>query len=337
MDKIFRINSQSNSPKYRQIIEAVIEAIEQKQLLQGDQLPSISELAAQLDTAKVTVAKAYDELREKGIILSQHGKGFFVASTSVKVSLNIFLLFDTFNAYKETVYRAFKAALPQDARYSIFFHHHNLMQFENLVRSSIGKYNYYVIMPHFDEDVSSIIKLIPNDKILLLDKNVTRFHKPCAAVYQDFRKDIENALTSAKVLLKKYKKLNLIRGKEYFQYVPSGIIKGATAFCARNNVPFAVANNLIEKEITEGEAYLIFSDNALLRFIKYINKVRWKAGRDIGLISYDDTPMKEILLNGITVISTDFALMGKTAAELITERRIEKIANRSGLIKRSTL
>ena len=194
MRKILQIDSNSNAPKYQQVIQAVIGAIEAKTLLQGAQLPSINELASDLDIAKVTIAKAYEELKEKGIILSQHGKGFFVANTSVKVHLNIFILFDTINPYKEILYQSLRAALPEDSQCSIFFHHHNIVQFETLIKSSIGKYNYYVIMPHFDEDVSEIIRMIPPDKLLLLDKNVPKFQPACAAIYQDFRTDIESAL-----------------------------------------------------------------------------------------------------------------------------------------------
>jgi DNA-binding transcriptional regulator YhcF (GntR family) len=337
MKKILRINGGSNFPKYKQITQAVIESIEIKELQHGDQLPSINELAIQLKTAKVTVAKAYEVLREKGIILSQHGKGFFVTNTSVKVRLNIFLLFDTFNAYKETLYHSFTAALPADSQCSIFFHHHNLAQFESLIKSNLGKYNYYVIMPHFDEDVSGILSTIPTDKLLLLDKNVPKLRHACAAVYQDFQKDIENALSAGAFLIRKYSKLNLVLGKEHFQYVPSGLLKGAKRFCINEGVSLAIYDNLDESQITPGQAYLVFSDSDLLRFVKYTRKMKWKPGKDIGLISYDDTPMKEILLNGITVISTDFARMGKTAGEIISEKRIVKIANPGKLIKRSTL
>ena len=337
MKKDLRINEGSNLPKYKQILQAVIESIELKELEQGDQLPSINELAVQLNTAKVTIAKAYEVLREKGIILSQHGKGFFVAHTSVKVGLNIFLLFDTFNAYKETLYHSFIAALPADSKCSIFFHHYNLAQFESLIRSSVGKYNYYVVMPHFDEDVSEIISAIPTDKLLLLDKNVPKLRETCAAVYQDFQKDIENALSSGAFLLRKYSKLNLVLGKEHFQYVPAGLLKGAKRFCVNEGVNIAIYDNLDEGAIALGEAYLIFSDSDLLRFVKYARKMKWKVGKDIGLISYDDTPMKEILLNGVTVISSDFSRMGKTAGEIISERRIVQFANPGKLIKRSTL
>ena len=337
MRKKLRIDANSNFPKYQQVILAIIGAIESKDLLQGDQLPSINELASELELAKVTIAKAYEELKERGIILSQHGKGFFVANTSVKVDLNIFILFDTINPYKEILYQSLRAALPEGAQCSIFFHHHNLQQFEHLISTAIGKYNYYVIMAHFDEDVSKVVGMIPEDKLLLLDKDVPKLQAKCAAVYQDFRKDIEHALASGEQLIRKYRQLNLVLGKEHFQYVPSGIVQGAVGYCKKKRIALSVLNDLVEKDIRQGEAYLVFSDGDLVRFIRHINKMKWRAGTDIGLISYDETPMKELLLNGVTVISTDFALMGRTAGEMITERRREKIANPGQLIKRKTL
>jgi DNA-binding LacI/PurR family transcriptional regulator len=50
-----------------------------------------------------------------------------------------------------------------------------------------------------------------------------------------------------------------------------------------------------------------------------------KSGEDIGIISYNETAIKKIILNGITTISTDFAEMGKMAAKLILENRRERL------------
>jgi DNA-binding LacI/PurR family transcriptional regulator len=44
-------------------------------------------------------------------------------------------------------------------------------------------------------------------------------------------------------------------------------------------------------------------------------------GKDVGLIAYNDTPMYEVIGNGITVISSDFAHMGKNAAEYVKTRQ----------------
>jgi DNA-binding LacI/PurR family transcriptional regulator len=46
-----------------------------------------------------------------------------------------------------------------------------------------------------------------------------------------------------------------------------------------------------------------------------------KVGEDVGLITLNDTPMLEIIENGISVISTDFKQMGKLAAEYIKNRQ----------------
>jgi DNA-binding LacI/PurR family transcriptional regulator len=62
-----------------------------------------------------------------------------------------------------------------------------------------------------------------------------------------------------------------------------------------------------------------------------------KPGRDFGLISYDETPLKEVLAGGITVISTDFEKMGRLAADCILNERHEVVANECRLILRSSL
>ena len=337
MKNFIHVSTQSELPKYRQIVEKIIDGIENSRLKRGEQLPSIAELAATQKTAKVTIAKAYEMLREQGIIISRQGKGFYIATNEARATLNIFLLFDTFNAYKEVLYQSFKKALPADARCSIFFHHYDVSQFESQIRNSIGKYNFYVIMPHFDRDVSGIINLVPRDKLLLLDKDVQKLGNDYAAIYQDFESDVYSALGSGLSLLRKYKSLHLILGREHFQYVPSGIIKGFTTFCKSNKIVYGIQDDLEEKNLKRNHAYLIFSDSDLVRFIKYCTKMKWKAGKEVGLISYDDTPMKEILAGGVTVISTDFNHMGLKAGEFISNKKKEKMANPARLIIRKTL
>jgi len=60
-------------------------------------------------------------------------------------------------------------------------------------------------------------------------------------------------------------------------------------------------------------------------------------GEDIGLISYDDTPIKEILAEGISVISNNFALMGERAAQMILSREKGRFVNESRFIERKSL
>lgn len=336
-ENIITIDTASSKPKYEQIVDAIISSIESGKLKRGQQLPSIAGLALEQHLAKATVAKSYDALCEKGIIISKHGKGFYVAKTSVKSKLNIFLLFDTFNQYKEILYSSFKNALPASTQYNIFFHHYNLEVFENLIRDSIGKYTHYVVVPHFKEDVSEIINRIPSEKLVVLDQHITKLNRGASIIYQPFKKNIVDGLTSAKSVIMKYNKLHLILGESHFQYVPKGIVSGFKWFVRQENIDYTIQDDLNFDNIQRKDAYLLFSDPDIIRFVKYADMKGMKIGKDIGMISYDDTPLKEILLGGVSVISTDFENMGRVAAETILNRNVVDMENPGRFIKRKTL
>jgi DNA-binding LacI/PurR family transcriptional regulator len=57
----------------------------------------------------------------------------------------------------------------------------------------------------------------------------------------------------------------------------------------------------------------------------------------VGVISYNETPLKKIILNGITTISTDFEIMGKKTAELILNQATDHVAVPFHLTLRSSL
>ncbi|MDO1448656.1 GntR family transcriptional regulator [Rhodocytophaga aerolata] len=337
MKNLIQINQHSNRPKYQQISDAVIYSIEHGFLEQGQQLPSISELSAWQNIAKVTVAKAYEELQERGIIRAQHGKGFYVATTGIRSQLNVFLLFDTLNAYKENLYYALKKSLPADTQLHLYFHHYDLPLFASLIENSLGKYNYYVIMPHFNEDVRAMVETIPKDKLVIIDKAVDKLPGDYTSVHQNFEEDIFHALSSGLDLLQAYHQITLVLSTDRFQFIPSRIITGFTKFCEMHQIPYEIQPTFAYTPLQKGEAYLLFSDHDLIDFIKAVNNLGLKLGKDIGLISYDDTPMKEILEGGITVISTNFEQMGRTVGQLITKRAKAKISNPSYLIKRNSL
>ena len=60
-------------------------------------------------------------------------------------------------------------------------------------------------------------------------------------------------------------------------------------------------------------------------------------GRDVGIISYNDIPLKKVVEKGITTISTDFAAMGRTLADFVMHGRKDQVKNPSDLIIRQTL
>ncbi len=78
-------------------------------------------------------------------------------------------------------------------------------------------------------------------------------------------------------------------------------------------------------------------EDDLVLLLEKILDTNNKIGKQVGVISYNETPLKRIILNGITTISTDFEMMGEKAAELILQRSKEKITIPLHLTVRNSL
>jgi DNA-binding LacI/PurR family transcriptional regulator len=83
--------------------------------------------------------------------------------------------------------------------------------------------------------------------------------------------------------------------------------------------------------------YLVLDDKNLIRIIKKIKENKLILAKDIGIISFNDTMLKEVVEDGITTISTDFNLMGERLAQMILNNEQVKIENSSSLILRKSI
>jgi GntR family transcriptional regulator len=80
----FRIDLRSGVPLYRQLIDQVQAAIAAGLLLPGDQLPTVRQVAVDLEINPNTVMRAYREMEIRGILDTQQGTGTFVAEQTVQ-------------------------------------------------------------------------------------------------------------------------------------------------------------------------------------------------------------------------------------------------------------
>jgi DNA-binding transcriptional regulator YhcF (GntR family) len=328
----------SSKPKYQQLIDGIIDGINSGLLEHGKQLPSINKVASEFNMARMTVTKAYDDLREKGLISSHHGKGFYVSSTNTKNALRVFILMDALTPYKEILYESIISHLGEDVSHNLFFHYHDIELFEELITNNLGKYNHYIILPHFNKSVARIVSKIPKDKLLVLDINIKEFSDDYSILYQNFESNIYQGLSTSLEKVKKYQQINLVLSSKSFQYTPDGIIEGFTNFCTENNLEFDIIPDLDDDyELQVNQAYIVFREYDLIKMINWTTKHKLKVGKDIGIISYDDTPLKEIIAEGISVISNDFKKMGERAAEMIINREKGRESNEFYFIDRGSL
>ena len=78
----FVISQSDKRPMYLQIMEQIKERIAVGEWAEGQSIPSIRQLAVDLEVSVITVKRAYLELEREGVIVTQQGKGSHVALTA---------------------------------------------------------------------------------------------------------------------------------------------------------------------------------------------------------------------------------------------------------------
>ena len=325
IDLKIKFDNNQSVPKYRLIIEAIEKKIALGGLKKGDRLPSLKALCHQYNLSQDTVLLAYNELKAKGIITSQVGKGYFILNENTGFKHKVLLLFDKLTAYKEDLLGAFESEFDGDATIQIFFHHNNIKMFRSIIEGAVGEFTEYVIMPFDNPDVKSIIEILPSNKVFILDQGRKQYQSTYSFVCQDFERDIYRILKKNNKLVDKYSRMVLVIRNQKSHY--RDIARGFRDYCRQHPVSFDVVHDIKIFEIKKGDAFIVVDDRDLEHIVRYSIENSYTLGEQLGIISYNETSLKGIIANGITTISTDFTLMGKTMASIILNNQKAKIDN----------
>lgn len=273
----------------------------------------------ELSVSRMTVLKAFDELKDRGIIESRKRVGYFVKSENINQQLKVLLFLTAFNQYHEILYNTFMEKI-QDRNISVdlFFHHGNPDVLKTVLKEHMGKYGLYVITPIQNQKVLALLDRIPADKLLQIVRPVCS-KKEISFLSQDFYEEVVVALTGIRDRIKSYEKFILVYPEGRFH--SPDIKKAFSRFCDENQITYSIEEKPRLNSIRKNTAYFVIEDSHLIKLIKSAEHSGFILGRDIGILSYNDTPTKEIIRQGITVLSTDFQLMGKKAAEFALNRR----------------
>lgn len=315
MSEKLRLSKNSGQTKIQQLVNAVSEAIGNGRLKVGDLLPSVNQLSNNTGFSRDTVFKAYNILKQRNIVESTPQKGYYVANETLKV----FMLLDDFSAFKEQLYQSFRQNLPDTYSVDLLFHHYNRDVFNQLIENSLGRYSLYVIMNIDHKSIEPILNKIDSKKLLILDmgrpeKNNINY------IVQDFYESVINCLEQGLKNLRKYNELVLIYEQNSTPH-PKDTVEAVKEFCKINHIRFSQKQNPAQVSIKKGQSFLVIRDADLVSIIKSCRSQNLKIGEDLGIISYNDTPMKQIVGGGITVISTNFEKMGEKAAEFVKNKK----------------
>ncbi len=335
---LFEVCAESQTPKYQQIIEGVVGAVREGRARRGDPLPSASRLCSRFQLARETVIKAYAALKAMGVVKAVPRKGYFVATETVAHVRKVLLCFDELSPYKQELYESFRQHAGASVVADIFFHHCDIRAFRTLLDRA-GYYNLCVVMPFEDKAVPGVLDRLDRSRLLLLDR-ADHVGPEDSFVVQDHDRGLDEALESGADLFGRYRKLHLVMPEPgevaiHSSQAPSVIPRVFKRFCARHKLPCSVVREV--GEVRQGEAWFVIDDADLVAVVTRARAKGLRLGRDLGVLAYNETAMRSIVGEGITVVSTDFREMGRLAAEYVLNPRRVRVTVPTTLIRRQSL
>ncbi|GIZ08135.1 GntR family transcriptional regulator [Flavobacterium sp. UMI-01] len=335
MLKFIKIEEDSRVPKYKQIVDSVIHNIAIGNFSINDKIPSINAVSEAFYLSRDTVERAYGILKERKIINPIIGKGYYISTNKISVKVNILFIINKLSTYKMSMFQSFIEHIGPNCHTDFQVYHCDETLFLNLLEKYESVYDYYVITPHFKteelkhisytEKVMDALNKIPSNKLIIMDNMSLPVASEVSQIYQDFENDIYDALLEGIVKIKKYKRLILVYPEKSLYPYPRRILFGFKKFCVEHDSHFEIIDEVYEDIILkEGDLFITIVEADLVKLVKQIRDEEFVLGDKIGVISYNDTPLKELL--GITVMSTDFKFLGRETASMIEN-------NQKGIIK----
>lgn len=299
--------------KVKQLADIISRAISMDEYKSGDSLPSINQLSAEHRVSRDTVFKAFIDLRERGLIDSTPGKGYYVTNKLT----NVLLLLDEYTPFKDVLYNSFVRRLSVNYKVDLLFHQYSERLFNTIIRESVGRYNKYIVM-NFDHDSlnKQLLRIDPS-RLLLIDFG--QFEKEgYSFICQDFGQALYNALAQLGAGLQRYKKLVMLfpQGSKH----PTVSHTYFRRFCEDEGFDWQIQqlrNNVEEIQVEQGHLYIAIKQQDVVEVVKKGKAAGLKCGQDYGLLAYNDIPSYEVIDEGITALTIDWKLMGDKAAEFV--------------------
>jgi len=304
-----------NKSKRDGIVSGILAAIGNQIISKGDPLPSVNKLIQKTGVARMTVVKALNILKERGIIVAEDKVGYYVRDVNVQRELKVFLFLTGFYSYHEVLYNSIIEGIKDPAvTIDLYFHHCNIKTFRSVLLENLGSYGLYVITGFDDPHVKTLLSRVPQQKLLQILRPPVL--PECSSVSQDFYSGLKTSLGKLKDRLAGYETFILIFPAEMNH--PVEIREAFAEFCKENGIAHSIENKLSRDLIISGRAFWVIEDSDLISLISIGEEMGFHLGKEIGILSYNETPMKQIIRNGITVISVDFSKVGQAIAGFIT-------------------
>lgn len=305
--------------KHEQIVNGLIASIEDRVVERGQLLPSINQMAGELGFARKTIDRAYGELKYRGLVESRNRRGYFVSTEDVEQSIRVALILYEFRPFQEMFYNVFRSSLGERVQIDTFFHHNNINVFKDTVTNIAGRYGMYVIAPIVNEKVDKILRLLPENRLLLIDRFLPT-RAAVAHVTQEFEQSTYHILCELKSTIKQYTRIVL-----FFRVAtdyPAGILTAFTRFCNELDIDLLVKEQYQPGSVEREVLYVTVGDSDLWTLLEDCIDQKLVLGKDVGILSHNESRIKRIVHGGVSTWSTDFSKMAERAAQYVLERAV---------------
>lgn len=316
-EKIQALEEVTGLSKHEQLVHGIMDAIDEKIITQGSMLPSINSMVKELGFASKTIVKAYDELKDRGLVESKNRLGYFVINEDTEQKVKVALMIYAFHPFQEVFYNAFRKGLGENIQVDVFFHHNNIEVFETIFGNIRGKYGMYVIAPIPHPKTKEILLQLPQNKLLIVDRFEDLGSK-YAHITQEFEISTYMILKELSDRILEFKRMVLffLPDSDY----PVEVRRAYERFLTDFRIEGEVCTSYSPGTVKKGSVYFTIGDGDLWSLLKDCKKQNIEVGQEVGILSYNDSPVKEIVCGGITTFSTDFEKMGLQAAKFILQK-----------------
>lgn len=311
------VDFDSRLPKYRQVILAISRDIRRAILTPGDKIPSINEASSECYLSRDTVEKAYKELSRRGIIRSIPGKGFFVSDTVFDNPLKILLVFDKLDESRWKLFNELNECLG-NAELTMMSYEHNYRMLNLSLEEHQNDFDFFIVIPHFfayQDDLRRAFNSVVPERLIVLTHAVSGLDEQTSQFTFERKVEWTRALQAAASRMNSFSRL-VIFFQDDFRF-PQEIFESAEAVANKINMPFKSLVEWDPKKIQTGDVVLVLEDETLSELVSFATDREMEIGKDIGIISFDDDPVKVLLGGGITTLGYDYREIAELTATRI--------------------
>ncbi len=309
-------------PKYARIIKLVLSDIDNQVFRPGDRIPSIKEASEEFLISRDTVEKAYKELSQKGILISVPGKGYYVKGRSSASRLRVMSLLPNMDVDQQQFYYQLLHGLGKQAISHLYTFNHQEADFIETLSYHLGDYDYYVIWPGKtgqSQKVKNLLKKIPQNKLILVEPY------PRPASVSSITQSLNKAWKTVAQDLNRFKSWTLVlpKSESGFQEQWKKVF-GSVASKQNKKLMYECGTSALT--ISPGQLCFVWDDADLCKVLQSCRQQNLTPGRDIGIISMSEHPLKTAMAGGVSTLGFQTGKWGEQASNLILQQSKENFS-----------